>query len=514
MGCERCNGLGGIDTWGRGCAQGHMHWKMACPLCNGRGHSPPGNWVKCGACSGKGGIDSFNKGCHRFDILYKHDCLQCNGKGYTRGGHGGHGGPHHGPGHHGHHHHQPPPHHGHHHPPHHGGGGGRGPPGAIHYGAKIKVEHCETFNRLHSHGTRYPRGSRQQSVTCFHGHDNNDYWVFKSAHGTPGHSMDGSPVRNGDIVRLQHHDTGRNLHSHNIPSHVAGGGQHEVSCYEIGQAGDSNDNWRVETNGSHALKQGEPFKLIHCATGFALHSHNLKYRFINHNEVTCFGGRDQNDYWKVTEMHEASVIDAVAGVGNLMGNMMKGMLGALKQAGAPPQQQPYTPPPAPGYPQQPAYPQQPGYPPAGAYPPQPYGAGAPPPTGYAPPPASPPPAGSQVVIQCVSTGRNLRIKGNGQIDGHGGNGQFAKFIVSPNAGYMRLQSVANPSQYLAIRQNQVAHGPGGPACQLVVNPVSGDIVSIAHAHGHGNLIVDSAGNTMPPNMASSPLFTQFRIIRC
>ena len=110
------------------------------------------------------------------------------------------------------------------------------------YGAKVKIQHLKTGRRLHSHGSRYPGGSRQQQVTGFGGDDNNDWWVVRGAHGKSDPAV-GTAVRDGDVLRLQHAATRRNLHSHGIRSPVTG--QQEVSAFGEGGMGDTNCNWRV-----------------------------------------------------------------------------------------------------------------------------------------------------------------------------------------------------------------------------------------------------------------------------
>ena len=54
------------------------------------------------------------------------------------------------------------------------------PPEGLLYGAKIKLQHVQTGRRLHSHGARYPGGSKQQQVTAFGGADGNDWWHPRS----------------------------------------------------------------------------------------------------------------------------------------------------------------------------------------------------------------------------------------------------------------------------------------------------------------------------------------------
>ena len=117
------------------------------------------------------------------------------------------------------------------------------------YGSIIKLEHVETGYRLHSHEIAYGSGSRQQSVTCHSSTgDSNSLWIIKSELEKPAMKQ-GTQVKCGDTIRLQHVNTGKNLHSH---LHQAPKGRDkEVSAYakegEMGiwNDGDSGDNWEL-----------------------------------------------------------------------------------------------------------------------------------------------------------------------------------------------------------------------------------------------------------------------------
>ena len=83
--------------------------------------------------------------------------------------------------------------------------------------------------RLHSHKFNYPEGSKQQQVTGLDEQNNEeDWWKIKPKHGHDGHAHDGHPIKNGDIVRLEHVTSGGNLHSHETPL-FCNRGQHEVT---------------------------------------------------------------------------------------------------------------------------------------------------------------------------------------------------------------------------------------------------------------------------------------------
>lgn len=167
------------------------------------------------------------------------------------------------------------------------------------YSSIVRLQHVNTHCRLHSHAINYqhPGTSGQQQVTCFGGRDDNDDWVIVGPHGSEKSYRSGEPIHNGDIVRLEHRLTQRNLHSHGGIASPSSR-QQEVTAFGYG-AGDSNDNWRVELVSGSDLVRGSSFRLIHVNTNHALHSHSgHSTRWTEfQQEVTGFGGRDSNDLW-------------------------------------------------------------------------------------------------------------------------------------------------------------------------------------------------------------------------
>eukprot|EP00930_Biecheleria_cincta_P056205 TRINITY_DN4236_c0_g3_i1.p1 TRINITY_DN4236_c0_g3~~TRINITY_DN4236_c0_g3_i1.p1 ORF type:complete len:718 (+),score=104.52 TRINITY_DN4236_c0_g3_i1:184-2337(+) len=167
------------------------------------------------------------------------------------------------------------------------------------YGSFVSLQHVATGKFLHSHPYNYPGGSKQQQVTCFDGDSDDNAWLVKAAHGE--WCKRGKPVDHGDVIRLQHVPTGRNLHSHGTRSPVTG--QQEVTGYGEDGTGDTNDNWRVEY-------EGDKFRLIHARSNHALHSHpvGLPSECFNQQEVTSYSGRDGNDFWLADEMELPAVL--------------------------------------------------------------------------------------------------------------------------------------------------------------------------------------------------------------
>jgi len=177
---------------------------------------------------------------------------------------------------------------------------GKGDGQTIKYRSIVKLIHLKTGNALHSHPTdyRHSGSSGQQQVTAFGGADTNDYWIVKGPHGNQELYKDGKAVRHGDIIRLEHRNTRRNLHSHGgVPSPVTG--QQEITAFGTDGIGDTNDNWRIDIENDGLWKANDRIRLIHVNTGCALHSHSAQSEFSsNQQEVTGFARRDENDFWR------------------------------------------------------------------------------------------------------------------------------------------------------------------------------------------------------------------------
>eukprot|EP00002_Diphylleia_rotans_P012922 TRINITY_DN2523_c0_g1_i2.p1 TRINITY_DN2523_c0_g1~~TRINITY_DN2523_c0_g1_i2.p1 ORF type:complete len:193 (+),score=23.80 TRINITY_DN2523_c0_g1_i2:65-643(+) len=93
----------------------------------------------------------------------------------------------------------------------------------------IKLAHQATGFRLHSHEVSYGNsGSGQQSVTGFpHNDDPNSLWLVKARHGQV--CKNGERIKSGSVIRLEHVNTRKNLHSHNHRSPLSQ--SQEVSAY-------------------------------------------------------------------------------------------------------------------------------------------------------------------------------------------------------------------------------------------------------------------------------------------
>uniref|UniRef100_A0A8B9FE39 Protein O-mannosyl-transferase 2 n=1 Tax=Amazona collaria TaxID=241587 RepID=A0A8B9FE39_9PSIT len=149
------------------------------------------------------------------------------------------------------------------------------------YGSVVTMKNLRMAGGyLHSHWHLYPEGvgARQQQVTAYLHKDLNNFWIIKKHDSDTDLSDPSIPVeflRHGDIIRLEHKETSRNLHSHQHEAPLTR--KHfQVTAYGINGTGDSNDFWRIEVVGRKAEKLirvlRSQVRLTHVATGCILGS--------------------------------------------------------------------------------------------------------------------------------------------------------------------------------------------------------------------------------------------------
>lgn len=71
------------------------------------------------------------------------------------------------------------------------------------------------------------------------------------------------PIKCGDVIRLQHLSTSKNLHSHHFQSPLSG--NQEISCYGEEGVGDSGDHWKVVCS-EDAWYRSNAVKFLHVDT--------------------------------------------------------------------------------------------------------------------------------------------------------------------------------------------------------------------------------------------------------
>ena len=80
--CKLCNGEGYFGPWGP-CKQTSIHSPEPCVLCNGTGKLPSQNqYLQCDRCEGKGCLNAWGKGCYKRATNMKDQCSACQGQGY------------------------------------------------------------------------------------------------------------------------------------------------------------------------------------------------------------------------------------------------------------------------------------------------------------------------------------------------------------------------------------------------------------------------------------------------
>lgn len=163
------------------------------------------------------------------------------------------------------------------------------------YGSTITIKNLRIAGGyLHSHWHLYPEGvgARQQQVTAYLHKDYNNLWLVHKHNFNISHTESPDLVRHGDIIRLEHKETTRSLHSHLHEAPLTK--KHfQVTGYGINGTGDSNDLWQIQVCGGRA---GDLVKilrskvrLLHRATGCVLYSsgRTLPKWGWEQVEVTC-----------------------------------------------------------------------------------------------------------------------------------------------------------------------------------------------------------------------------------
>ncbi|KAI6043303.1 Dolichyl-phosphate-mannose-protein mannosyltransferase-domain-containing protein [Pisolithus marmoratus] len=184
------------------------------------------------------------------------------------------------------------------------------------YGSKITLKNMGWGGGLlHSHVQTFPTGSAQQQVTCYHYKDDNNHWLVLPQWNEPAYNLNDELkfVKDGDVIRLQHTPTTRNLHSHPIPAPISKL-DYEVSCYGNATVGDIQDHWVIEIVDD--IRQGKKdnvhrirslttrLRLRHMLLGCYLSAANkvLPQWGFKQIEVSCVKENDPDDmhtYWNV-----------------------------------------------------------------------------------------------------------------------------------------------------------------------------------------------------------------------
>lgn len=80
--------------------------------------------------------------------------------------------------------------------------------------------------------------------------------------------------------------------------------------------------------------------------------------------------------------------------------------------------------------------------------------------------------GNVVVLRSKASGKTLRSMPNNEINGNGGTGVLARYRVvrQGRVPEVKFQRFRRPNSFLAIRNDALCHGDGGPNCLFGIHP--------------------------------------------
>ncbi|XP_029672029.1 stromal cell-derived factor 2 isoform X1 [Formica exsecta] len=168
-------------------------------------------------------------------------------------------------------------------------------------GSVLKLMNVNYNVRLHSHEVKYGTGSGQQSVTGTNiKEDGDSYWLIKAESGK--HCIRGKPIKCGDVIRLEHTTTKKNLHSHLVSSPLSG--KQEVSAYGDHRGeGDTGDNWMLMCD-NDLWERDDAIKLKHVDTKTYLAVSGRTYGapISGQMEVICeYSSNNPHTQWTTVE---------------------------------------------------------------------------------------------------------------------------------------------------------------------------------------------------------------------
>ncbi len=155
------------------------------------------------------------------------------------------------------------------------------------YGSTLRIQNIISTYHLTSMGMNWSTGSGLQIVTAISSdRDTGSLFTIKEGDGYPV-KVNGEIVRCGDIIRLEHVVTGKNLHSHEFKSFVTDS-QEACAFGENGQ-GDVNDNFQIscyKQENNDTITGKTQFFLQHVPTEKWLY---VNYRISMYNDRNCRG---------------------------------------------------------------------------------------------------------------------------------------------------------------------------------------------------------------------------------
>ena len=180
----------------------------------------------------------------------------------------------------------------------------------ITYGSSLRIQNSITKYYLSSFGMNWSTGSGLQIVTAVQSDKElNSLFTIKEGENYPT-KINGDPVLCGDIIRLEHIGTGKNLHSHDFKSFVTN--SQEACAFGEDGNGDVNDNFRIscyKQNDNDIITGKTEFFLQHVPTENWLYINYKTSMYDDRNcrgcpirgqrEVSLTSKKDKQCLWKV-----------------------------------------------------------------------------------------------------------------------------------------------------------------------------------------------------------------------
>ncbi|VVC33926.1 MIR motif,Protein O-mannosyl-transferase, C-terminal four TM domain,Glycosyl transferase family 39/83 [Cinara cedri] len=185
-------------------------------------------------------------------------------------------------------------------------------PKEVAFGSIVTLKNHRTGGGyLHSHWHLYPEnvGAKQQQITTYAHKDENNRWLIKFYKDNEKINVNDTVrfVKHGDMIRLEHVPTRRNLHSHRESAPITKK-HYQVTGYGEEGVGDYNDVWKVfiENGNEDTVISAviSKIKFVHVLQHCVLTASNKqlpKWAF-EQLEVTCSPNlRDANSFWNVED---------------------------------------------------------------------------------------------------------------------------------------------------------------------------------------------------------------------
>ncbi len=174
---------------------------------------------------------------------------------------------------------------------------------------KVRLMHVNTGQWLSSLKDRmYPGGSKQQITFCQTSPNQDSIWIVKSYDGSD--DTIGGCVNGIIPIRLEHRESGRNLHSHENPAPITNKNR-EVTAYGNEGKGDDGDDWIVSGDTQEIVCFGVPIGLTHKKTGSNLFSSfgiTHPRLTLGEQEVSTNNENSSDNLWVFQQENQDSII--------------------------------------------------------------------------------------------------------------------------------------------------------------------------------------------------------------